>query len=108
MYYGKIVELAENRELYEHPLHPYTLALLSAVPMPDPGRKKQRVILGGEIPSPTNPPGGCAFHPRCPYKMDICDKVEPEFNDRGNGHFVACHMERCKICRINYESDSFS
>jgi len=108
MYYGKIVELAENRELYEHPLHPYTLALLSAVPMPDPGRKKQRVILRGEIPSPTNPPGGCAFHPRCPYKMDICDKVEPDFNDRGNGHFVACHMEGCRIRCINYESELFS
>lgn len=107
MYFGKIVELAENNTLFERPLHPYTLALLSAVPIPEPGRKKQRVVLSGEVPNPANPPGGCTFHPRCPFRMDICDTVVPEFKDRGDGHFVACHMEGCKIRCIDYERESF-
>lgn len=105
MYFGRIVELAENRELYENPLHPYTMALLSAVPNTDPGKKQQRMILGGELPNPANPPGGCPFHPRCPFRMDVCDNVEPKLNDRGDGHFVACHMEGCKIRCMDYESD---
>lgn len=105
MYFGKVVELAENKELYKNPLHPYTLALLSAVPIPDPGRKKHRLTITGEIPGPTNHPGGCTFHTRCPYRMVICDKEEPKLNDRGDGHFVACHMENCKIRCINYDEE---
>jgi oligopeptide/dipeptide ABC transporter ATP-binding protein len=105
MYFGRIVELAENKELYNNPLHPYTMALLSAVPNTDRGKKQQRMILRGELPNPANPPGGCPFHPRCPFRMDICDKVEPRLNDRGEGHFAACHMEGCKIRCIDYESE---
>jgi len=93
MYFGRIVELAKNEELYNNPLHPYTRALLSAVPNTDPGKKRQRIILRGELPNPVNPPGGCPFHPRCSFRMDICDKAEPKLNDRGEGHFAACHME---------------
>lgn len=93
MYFGRIVELAKNEELYNNPLHPYTRALLSAVPNTDPGKKRQRIILRGELPNPANPPGGCPFHPRCSFRMDICDKAEPKLNDRGEGHFAACHME---------------
>ena len=107
MYFGKIVELAKNNTLFEKPLHPYTLALLSAVPIPEPGRKKQRVMLTGEVPNPVKPPGGCTFHPRCPFRMDICDKVHPEFKNRGDGHFVACHMEGCRVRCIDYERESF-
>ncbi|MBM4272541.1 MAG: dipeptide ABC transporter ATP-binding protein [Deltaproteobacteria bacterium] len=104
MYFGKIVELAGNSDLYENPLHPYTMALLSAVPASDPGRKKQRMILTGEIPNPADPPTGCLFHPRCPFRIDICEKVEPEFSDRGEGHFAACHMEKCRIRCIDYDT----
>jgi oligopeptide transport system ATP-binding protein len=94
MYMGKIVELAENRELYERPLHPYTMALLSAVPMPEPGRKKERMILDGDLPSPVNLPAGCTFHPRCPFRMELCDRIEPELKDRVDEHLVACHREK--------------
>jgi len=93
MYLGRIVELADKKSLYGTPLHPYTKALLSAVPVPDPTYRKNRIILGGNIPSPTDPPSGCPFHPRCRYSMDICDKVAPTLDDRGNGHYVACHLE---------------
>jgi oligopeptide/dipeptide ABC transporter ATP-binding protein len=93
MHFGKIVELADNRELYERPLHPYTIELLSAVPAPDPGRKKQRLLREGEITGTTDGPGRCPFYPRCPAKVEICEKDEPELKDRGGGHFVACHME---------------
>jgi oligopeptide/dipeptide ABC transporter ATP-binding protein len=93
MHFGKIVELADNQELYEHPLHPYTIELLSAVPAPDPGRKKQRLMREGEITGTTDGPGRCPFYPRCPARVETCDKTEPELKDRGGGHFVACHME---------------
>lgn len=92
MYLGRLVELADRDELYQKPLHPYTQALMSAVPMPDPDFQKERIILTGDVPSPANPPKGCAFHPRCSHAMEICKEVRPEFKDQGGGHFVACHL----------------
>jgi oligopeptide/dipeptide ABC transporter ATP-binding protein len=92
MYLGKIVEMAAYRDIYENPKHPYTQALLSAVPVPDLSAKSKRIILGGDVPSPINPPSGCRFHPRCPHCMDICPQEEPELNDLGDEHWVACHL----------------
>lgn len=92
MYLGKIVELAKDTVLYASPKHPYTQALLSAVPIPNPKMKKQRILLQGEIPSPMNLPKGCRFYSRCPYRMDTCREVDPEFKDLGEGHWVACHL----------------
>ncbi|MBA4542134.1 MULTISPECIES: ABC transporter ATP-binding protein [Thermoactinomyces] len=92
MYLGRMVELAGRDELYRNPLHPYTQALMSAVPIPDPDAGKERIILSGDVPSPANPPLGCAFHPRCPYAMDVCKEVRPEMKDAGGGHQVACHL----------------
>jgi oligopeptide transport system ATP-binding protein len=94
MYLGKIVELADRVELYEHPQHPYTQALISAVPIPDPvaDAARQEIILEGEVPSPANPPRGCNFSTRCSYVMDACLESEPEFKDIGNGHWVACFL----------------
>lgn len=92
MYLGKIVESAKTDDLFAKPMHPYTQALLSAIPVPDPSIKTQRIILEGDVPTPIKPPEGCRFHTRCRYKMDICDKVEPEFKDIGGEHFVACHL----------------
>jgi len=91
MYLGKIVEIAETDELFENPLHPYTVALLSAIPVPDPKKKTHRIILPGEVPSPVNPPPACRFHPRCPRRIDICSKVEPPLLEVGPGHWLACH-----------------
>jgi oligopeptide/dipeptide ABC transporter ATP-binding protein len=92
MYLGKVMETAAYSNLYGSPKHPYTRALLSAVPVPDPLRKKERIILKGDVPSPINPPPGCRFHTRCPKRMDICDKAVPEMIDFGNGHSAACHL----------------
>ncbi len=94
MYLGKLAELADRDELYANPLHPYTQALLSAVPIPDPlvEEKRQRIILEGDVPSPANPPKGCNFSTRCPRVMDVCHDVDPEFRDLGGGHWVACHL----------------
>ena len=92
MYLGKIVELAETEELFTHPLHPYTEALLSAVPVPDPDYEAERIILQGDVPSPVNPPSGCYFHPRCPYAQPICAEQPPEFRDYGDHHYAACHF----------------
>jgi oligopeptide transport system ATP-binding protein len=92
MYLGKIMELTDRHRLYNEPLHPYTQALLSAVPIPDPvvEETRQRIILEGDVPSPVNPPVGCNFNTRCPVVMDICKEQEPEFKDLGNEHWVAC------------------
>jgi oligopeptide/dipeptide ABC transporter ATP-binding protein len=92
MYLGKMVELCDSDELYENPLHPYTQALMSAIPMPDPTMKRNRIILEGDVPSPVNPPKGCRFHTRCVKAFEPCNQIEPEWKDMGNGHMVACHL----------------
>ncbi|MFT9596337.1 ABC transporter ATP-binding protein [Mesobacillus sp.] len=94
MYLGKMMELASKKELYAEPLHPYTQALLSAVPVPRKkgAMKRERIILKGELPSPANPPKGCVFHTRCPAAFDLCRQVNPDFNEVKNNHFVACHL----------------
>jgi oligopeptide transport system ATP-binding protein len=92
MYLGEIVELARAEEIFDRPLHPYTQALISAVPVPDVEHKTTRIILPGEVPSPINPPQACRFHPRCPHATDICSQTAPKFEDKLiEGHFVACH-----------------
>jgi oligopeptide transport system ATP-binding protein len=93
MYLGKIVELSPAEELYTRPIMPYSEALLSAVPIPDPdlAEKRERIVLEGDVPSPINPPSGCRFHPRCRYATDICQQLEPPLVDYGNGHLAACH-----------------
>jgi len=92
MYLGKIVELADSTEIYRAPRHPYTRALLSAVPMPDPAARRERMLLPGDVPSPIQPPSGCAFHPRCPFAEDRCRREEPALETGSQGHAVACHV----------------
>jgi oligopeptide/dipeptide ABC transporter ATP-binding protein len=92
MYLGQIVELADSRELYRNPLHPYTQALMSAIPIPDPTVKRERVILKGDPPSPLRPPSGCRFHTRCPKRFEPCDRQEPVFREVQRGHWVSCHL----------------
>ncbi|MUK89336.1 dipeptide ABC transporter ATP-binding protein [Ornithinibacillus sp. L9] len=92
MYLGRMVELTDKDKLYDDPKHPYTRALLSAVPLPDPDVEKDRMILKGDVPSPSNPPSGCAFHTRCPLAMDVCKEVRPQFEEIEDNHFVACHL----------------
>jgi len=92
MYLGKLFEVAETMELFDKPYHPYTQALLSAIPIPDPDIKKERILLQGDIPSPINPPSGCRFRTRCRYAKDICAEKEPPMIEVTPGHFVACHF----------------
>ncbi|MGA8941211.1 MAG: dipeptide ABC transporter ATP-binding protein [Thermoactinomyces sp.] len=92
MYLGRMIELATRDELYSKPLHPYTQALLSAVPIPDPEAKRERIILQGDVPGPEKPPAGCAFHPRCLHAFERCKEERPVFEDAGSGHMVACHL----------------
>jgi peptide/nickel transport system ATP-binding protein/oligopeptide transport system ATP-binding protein len=92
MYLGKMVELANRDELFRNPLHPYTKALMSAIPIPDPTLKRERTILKGDVPSPLNPPKGCRFHPRCPIAVAQCSEEEPKFLEKGKDHSVACWL----------------
>ncbi len=92
MYLGQIVEYGDKKDIFEEPLHPYTKALFSAIPYPDPAVKMNRIVLSGDIPSPANPPKGCRFHTRCPYAKPICSEVTPEYKEYGTGHFAACHL----------------
>jgi oligopeptide/dipeptide ABC transporter ATP-binding protein len=93
MYLGKIVEIARTRDLFAHPLHPYTIALLSGIPVPDVEHKPWRIVLSGDVPSPVNPPAGCRFHTRCPFAVDRCLREEPLLESTGDGHLVACHRK---------------
>jgi oligopeptide/dipeptide ABC transporter ATP-binding protein len=92
MYLGRIVELTTDKELYQNPLHPYSQALLSAVPIPDPEIRRQKILVQGDVPSPANPPPGCTFHTRCPERGEICSREIPVFKNIGRKHWVACHM----------------
>ncbi len=92
MYLGKIVEIADKKELFTNTMHPYTQALISAVPVPNPDYKKERIILQGDVPSPANPPKGCRFHPRCSKVMKICSEIEPKLTEAKEEHFCACHL----------------
>ena len=97
MYLGKMVELTNRNSLFADPLHPYTKALLSAIPIPDPTIKRERMVLQGDVPSPVNPPKGCRFHTRCPFAIDICKEVEPPLEQLKLDHFVACHVAKQQI-----------
>ena len=91
MYLGKVVEIADGSQLYQTPRHPYTISLLSSIPVADPDIKVEGQILEGDVPSPVNPPSGCAFHPRCPNRIGICDQVIPELGKDRDGHLISCH-----------------
>jgi len=92
MYLGRMVELAPTAEMFDEPLHPYTKALMSAVPVPDPQAKRERIVLSGDVPSPQNPPPGCTFHPRCPLASEVCRSSVPEWREVSAGRYVACHL----------------
>jgi oligopeptide/dipeptide ABC transporter ATP-binding protein len=111
MYLGKIVEISPAEELYERPIMPYTEALLSAVPIPDPreAEGRERIVLEGDVPSPIRPPSGCRFHPRCRYATDVCSQIEPPLVDYGNGHLAACHhplnVDKETLARVQVSQD---
>ncbi|MBQ3589654.1 MAG: ATP-binding cassette domain-containing protein, partial [Clostridia bacterium] len=92
MYLGAMVEFGNKKDIFANPLHPYTKALFSAIPNPNPDVKMNRIVLNGDIPSPANPPKGCRFHTRCPHAMEICKTVQPEYKEYESGHFAACHL----------------
>ena len=92
MYLGSMVEYGKKKDIFDNPLHPYTKALFSAIPNPDPDAKMQRIPLKGDIPSPANPPKGCKFHTRCPYAMEKCKTEVPVYKEYEEGHFAACHL----------------
>ena len=92
MYLGSMVEFGNKEDIFAHPLHPYTEALFSAVPNPNPNEKSERILLKGDIPSPANPPKGCKFHTRCPHAMEICKHIAPAYREYEPGHFTACHL----------------
>jgi peptide/nickel transport system ATP-binding protein len=92
MYLGNMAEIADRKNLYSQPLHPYSKALISAIPIPDPRRKKERIVLKGDVPSPFNPPSGCPFHPRCPEARPECSQLKPALKEVKPGHKVACHL----------------
>ena len=92
MYLGNLVEYGDTEDIFRNPLHPYTKALFSAIPVPDPTAKMNRIVLEGSIPSPANPPSGCKFHTRCPYARPVCSQEAPEMKEAGPGHMVACHL----------------
>ncbi len=104
MYLGKIVELADGDDLYKNPLHPYTRALLAAIPVPDPATKRERIVLSGDVPSPVNPPSGCRFHTRCKFAMDICREYEPALLDTGVQHYSACFLQHKSAVEDEEES----
>ena len=103
MYLGHMVELTTSAQLYDKPLHPYTEALLSAIPIPDPDieESRERIFLQGELPSPINPPSGCVFRTRCPYAMSVCAELKPKWLEKEAGHFVACHLHDEKVMTLN-------
>jgi oligopeptide/dipeptide ABC transporter ATP-binding protein len=96
MYLGKIVEMADSRDLYSNPQHPYTQALLNAIPIFGGGQKKERTLIQGDIPSASNAPSGCAFHTRCPIKEKRCEQESPELRQVADGHFVSCHADHAR------------
>ncbi len=106
MYLGRLVEVADKNDLYAEPLHPYAKALLSAIPKPDPKSKKDRIVLKGDVPSPSNPPTGCAFHPRCPFAMDVCREVRPELIQREGKRDVACHLNEISSSSQNIPEET--
>ena len=102
MYVGKVVELADTDDLYRHPLHPYTEALMSAVPKPDPLARQEPIVLEGDVADAANPPSGCYFHPRCSYCIDRCRQETPELRELRPGHFVSCHRaEELELTGVN-------
>jgi peptide/nickel transport system ATP-binding protein/oligopeptide transport system ATP-binding protein len=92
MYLGSMVEFGTKDAIFDKPLHPYTEALFSAIPNPNPDEKSERILLKGDIPSPANPPMGCKFHTRCPKCMEVCKHINPKYQEVEEGHFVACHL----------------
>jgi peptide/nickel transport system ATP-binding protein len=106
MHLGRIVELASAEDLFDRPLHPYTEALMSAVPQPDPEQRKERIILEGEVPNPANPPSGCHFHPRCRYRTERCAQEVPAFREIGDGRYAACHYaEELQLSGVRSEAE---